>query len=71
MPFCSVQCLACKEKSCKYSKRYTSQHLQTLGFFIRVCALLFMQERDRLEVAQEAKRQKLEEVPRALRRLYE
>jgi hypothetical protein len=39
-----------------------------------MCALfvlLSMQERDRLEAAQEAKRQKLEEVPRALRRLYE
>jgi hypothetical protein len=38
-----------------------------------MCALfvlLSMQERDRLEAAQEAKRQKLEEVPRALRRLY-
>lgn len=30
-----------------------------------------MQERERLEAAQEAKRQKLEEVPRALRKLYE
>ncbi len=36
-----------------------------------LCASVSVQERDRLEAAQEAKRQKLEEVPRALRRLYE
>lgn len=33
--------------------------------------VLSLQERERLEAAQEAKRQKLESVPRALHRLYE
>jgi hypothetical protein len=37
------------------------------------CAVVFvlLQERERAEAAQEAKRQKLETVPRALQRLYE
>lgn len=38
---------------------------------LAVIALLLLQERERLETAQEAKRQKLETVPRALHRLYE
>lgn len=38
---------------------------------LAVILLLLSQERERLETAQEAKRQKLESVPRALHRLYE
>jgi hypothetical protein len=34
-------------------------------------SLAVMQERERLEATQEAKRQKLESVPRALHRLYQ